>query len=290
MSVSPVSEFRVGGVLGRSISILRRNFGTFGTLALLFTWPLLFVSDDTDIDLDGERLGQPGREAPVFDTGPAEGEIAAVVAIVAVVLLFVMALYMLATSTMVYGTFQDLRGRRVGVGECIRRGLATVIPVIGIAILSTLLIILVSGLLSLPGILIVSGTPVLGVAWIAAAVVVPSLMIYTALWVAVPVAVVERPGVIASMRRSAALTKGYRWRILGVLLVIGLLNGVAEAIATSPFGGSGGAAGGMAETVIGYLVTVFFAAWGAVATAVAYHDLRAVKEGIGVNEIAAVFD
>ena len=44
------------------------------------------------------------------------------------------------------------------------------------------------------------------------------------------------------------------------------------------------------HAVVSYLATAFFIAFGAVTTAVAYHDLRLVKEGLGIDEIAAVFD
>ena len=38
------------------------------------------------------------------------------------------------------------------------------------------------------------------------------------------------------------------------------------------------------------LVSAFFTALGAVASAVAYHDLRAVKEGFDIDQFASVFD
>jgi len=257
------NEFRVGSVLGRSLSVLTRNIVPFGILGLIFTWPL--VLDDAE--------GEPGTEAPsgVDPAGAVDALVLAefiiVLAIVLGIIFLVIAMYMLCISTMAYGTFQDLRGSRVRVVECLRRGLSTVFPVVGVAFLNTVLVIL--------------GTM---------ALIIPGIMLWVALWVAVPVAVVERPGVIASLRRSAWLTKGHRWRIFGIVLVLGLLNGVANSVVLVPFATLTGDAAAAVANVVAYLITVFFMAWGAVAAAVAYHDLRLEKEGVGVNEIAAVFD
>ena len=54
---------------------------------------------------------------------------------------------------------------------------------------------------------------------------IPGLIIYTVLWLVVPVAVVERPGIVASLRRSSMLTKGYRWQIFGMVLILGVADG-----------------------------------------------------------------
>ena len=152
--------------------------------------------------------------------------------------------------------------------------------------LSTLAILLIGGLLSIPGFLIAtSGGSLFDTVWVIAAIAIPGLMLYSALWVAVPAAVVERTGVVASMSRSATLTRGYRWRVFGIVLLLGLLNMTAGWIATLPFD-----LGGTAHSVAEFAVAAVFTAWSAVAAAVAYHDLRLEKEGIGVNEIAAVFD
>lgn len=279
MSLGGAVEFRVGSVLSRSIWVLRRNAVVFGALAMLFTWPSLFVSGETGQDQS------PGSALVVSSTGDIGGlGTTAIVAVVVAVMLFVLILYMLASCTMVYGTFQVLRNRPVGVGDCIRRGLPAVPRVIGIAILSVLAFLLVGGLLALPGFLILSGSSMIGFVWMFAAFLIPGLMIYTALWVAVPAAVVERTSVADSMRRSTNLTKGCRWRVFGVLLVLAVLNLVAETVISLPFDTAG-----IAYSIVGFAVTAFFTAWSAVAATVAYYDLRSEREGIGIDDIAAIF-
>ena len=92
------------------------------------------------------------------------------------------------------------------------------------------------------------------------------------------------------------LTKGYRWRIFLILLVLfvilivmSLLIGVVTA--GMMFGGSGE----MNTTFTGVLVmqwilSAFISAFMAVLSAVSYHDLRVAKEGVDTDRIASVFD
>ena len=267
MTAITVSEFRVGEVLGRSIAILGRNLVPFGILALIFTWPLLFFSSPMAEDVASGTTSPYGSGAAGSTDPFTAGEVAVIGGVVLAAVVVAIVLYMLSTSTMVYGTFQDLRGRRIGVATCVRRGLATVFPVLGVALLYTLAVMLGS-----------------------VALIVPGVMLYTAFWVAIPVAVVERPGVVASLKRSAALTKGHRWRIFGMIMVLALLNGVVDSTLQMSSNGAAGTAAMAVHAVVSYLATAFFIAFGAVTTAVAYHDLRLVKEGLGIDEIAAVFD
>jgi len=117
-------------------------------------------------------------------------------------------------------------------------------------------------------------------------------------WVAIPASVVERPGVIASLKRSASLTKGHRWRIFGIYFVILITMMVASGMAQTPLAVSTATSGiatemsaiFIATNILALLVNAFFVALGAVASAVAYHDLRAVKEGFDIDQYASVFD
>jgi uncharacterized membrane protein len=118
------------------------------------------------------------------------------------------------------------------------------------------------------------------------------------LWVAVPAAVIERNG-LSALPRSAALTKGYRWRIFGLLLVlffilfvlslpIGAIGGVLVLMAMS-----GDGSVDVVITIImalNWIVASFTGAFSAVVYAVSYHDLRVAKEGADTQQIASVFD
>jgi len=175
--------------------------------------------------------------------------------------------FMLA-ATLVYGTVLELRGGRASLLECMSRGLSLLFPVIGVGILVGIIIGLFSLLLIIPGII--------------AAVM---------LWVAVPAAVVERPGIVDSLKRSIELTKGYRWPLFGLILILMIINTVIGAAVGGIAGLAAGAVlGPIGLVMINLVVQAFSGALFAVASAVAYHDLRIAKEGASVNDIAAVFD
>jgi hypothetical protein len=117
--------------------------------------------------------------------------------------------------------------------------------------------------------------------------IVPGVMAITMLFVVIPVCVVEGLGPGASIKRSRELTKGQRWRILGIYLapaiVITICNLLLQRIGLRVFGMPGYAAGS-------FLVAAAGGSYQAIANIVTYHDLRAVKEGLQIEQLAAVFD
>jgi hypothetical protein len=166
-----------------------------------------------------------------------------------------------AQATSLYGAFQDMRGQPFTIGQSIRIGLARATPVIGVAILT--------GLAAGLGMLLF---------------IVPGVIIGCMLCVAIPACVIEKTGVTASLSRSVALTKGYRWQIFGLFLlivVIALVGGLVLAM----IGGAG-----MLGQLLGFAWQVVSTAFSAVLFAVIYHDLRAAKEGIDLDTLANIFD
>jgi len=61
--------------------------------------------------------------------------------------------------------------------------------------------------------------------------IVPGLYLMTIWAVVLPVAVVERPGVFDAFGRSRGLVRGNGWKVLGVVLLLGLLLAVSAALA-----------------------------------------------------------
>jgi hypothetical protein len=166
-------------------------------------------------------------------------------------------------AVIVYGAFQDLRGHPVRLNDALMKGLARFFPIIGLAIVSSIGIAVGMLLLIVPGI-------ILAIMWS----------------VALPVCVLEQLGPISSLGRSSDLTKGHRWKILGViiLLVIGnVLGAFLLGLLLAPVG--------FMVTVIGSLVwTALWTAYYNSVLVMIYHDLRVSKEGVDVEQIAAVFD
>jgi hypothetical protein len=177
-------------------------------------------------------------------------------------------LNMVATGAMTYGVFQQLRGRSAGLGQCLLVGVKRMLPVLGVGILAAICI---------------------GLGFVA--LLIPGIILLCMLWVAVPVAVVERPGVFGSLSRSAELTKDNRLRIFGVVVVLFAINKLAEYLLESGVIGDAPSVGDIKLYLLLVLVTsLALGALSAVAAAVGYHDLRASKEGVGVEELARVFE
>lgn len=106
---------------------------------------------------------------------------------------------------MVVGLVRDVQdGRRdTSVGDLARSAMPVILPLIG------------------AGFLIVIGVG-LGLLLL----IVPGLYLLTRWSVTAPALVVERGGVIASLRRSRELVQGHGWPVFGTLLVTFLLAGV----------------------------------------------------------------
>lgn len=172
-------------------------------------------------------------------------------------------------ATLIYGTVMELRGMHAGVGKCIQVGLVRALPVMLTAIVAGLAI---------------------GVGFIL--LIVPGIIVMTILYVAIPVAVVERPGIMAALSRSSELTRGYRMRIFGLVFVV---MGTAVLI-NYLIGSKVGDAFLEDPSSLGtylYASTAFeivLAILGAIISAVVYHDLRAIKDGVNIDELAAVFE
>jgi hypothetical protein len=236
-------EFRVGRVLNRAAAIVKRNFPRLFVIVAVAELPSLLLSDTT--------------RSPIVDTNQLA------LAIFGFVLAVV--LNQLSQAILVYAAFQDMRGQPVSLVESIRAGLRRLLPVIGLAVLGS--------------ILAVAGLAVL---------VVPGLIVLTAWFVATPVCVVERLGPWRSLDRSARLTKGYRWKIFGLLVSLILIAGLGATLIE--FLVSAVAPGSLLVSIGGLVWDATWTASSAIVGVVAYRDLRVAKEGIDTEQIAAVFD
>jgi len=178
----------------------------------------------------------------------------------------------IAAGAMAYGVFMQLRGQRVGTGQSIVFGLRSLLPVLGVG----LLVAVVVGLAST-------------IAW-----GVPGLVLQLFFFVAVPAAVVEKSSLLEALVRSKQLTDDYKVTIFGTLMLITLAT-YAFSFAVGALVRWGIPAPSSSDKmhqaqIVLRSVTLVFGAWYSVAAAVAYHDLRVHKDGVGTEEIAKVFD
>jgi len=171
---------------------------------------------------------------------------------------------MLSQAVVLYGAFQDMRRRPVSLAESLKVGLRRVMPVVAIGII---VVVLVSF-----GIILF---------------VVPGLILFAKWSVAIPVCVVERLGPSASLARSSELTKGHRWKIFGLMLLLFIIGSVVSPALDEMVPLVGGTT---LTVIVSLLWNGVWGAFSAIAVVVTYHDLRVAKEGVSIDEIAAVFD
>jgi hypothetical protein len=170
------------------------------------------------------------------------------------VMLVRVALGYVLTAAIVRGAIVDLDGRKASLGDCLSMGLGYFVGLI---------------LLIVPGVILM-------LAWS----------------VATPVLVIERKGVFGSLSRSAELTRGHRWSMLGLYVCMGLLM----IVLSLPCGLVTGIVSAMTPgnlvpaLIFSSLVSAVEAMFIAVALTAAYTELRGSREGVGVAELASVFD
>jgi hypothetical protein len=126
------------------------------------------------------------------------------------------------------------------------------------------------------------------------------VFLYVRLAFAAPAMLLERLGVLSALRRSWRLGTGSWWRVLGVLLLTGVIGWVASSLLQLPFGIIGQlvavAMGGdqgtsvtgplLVSSVVSNLGAVVAAAvvspFGAAVVCLLYIDLRIRREGLDV--------
>lgn len=181
------------------------------------------------------------------------------------------ALRALLLGSVIYIAVEDLDSRRARLGPAILFGVQMTIPVLLMTLLINLGFIVGS-------LLIVTG-----------------MMLMLRWFVAVPVRIIEGPGFRRVLSRSAALTKGHRWKLFGLSVSYGVLVivlSLPSAQLTGVFAGKTTPLAGFNPGL--YLMTmvlsVVASAISAVGTATIYGELRRVKEGGLPNQLAAVFE
>jgi membrane-anchored glycerophosphoryl diester phosphodiesterase (GDPDase) len=256
--VTTIDDFNIGSVLGQSWSLFKKNFISFGlTSILLLAVPIVLLM---------------GLAMPVMMKGGA-------IWVAQLPSLLQLFFQMVLMGAITYGTYAALDGKTPSLQDLVSRGLSGVLPLLGITVIFILVMIPSAFLLMIPFI-------ILACMW----------------WVAVPAAIVEKAGVIGSLKRSAELTKGARMKIFGLILLYVLLSLVVGLISLLFLSGGGFSLsaitqGSMAMLTGGFsLFMIFSQALGAlmfafvcVVIAVCYAELRRIKDGVSVRDVAHIF-
>jgi hypothetical protein len=275
------AEFRIGRVLSQASSVVARNFIKFVLVGSTASLPGLLISM-IPIKLPAATSQNGGMR--IWSA------------------LLVIVLSSLVQSTLVHAAAQVMRGQSVNIAESMRAGLRRFFPVIGIwfAAFAAALTLGV-GLV----VIVERATPALPnlSGLIAVITTIGVLVLICALYVswvaAVPACVIEQLGPWRSLRRSRELTKGHRWRLFGLLLLVlivfilfsGILGTVLAAVTGAAIFSSSallfGAKGAQAVNLI--LSGVWSACFAAI-MAVTHHDLRTAKEGVSAERILPIFE
>jgi hypothetical protein len=248
-------DFRIGQVFSRAWSVFSGNFLKFMVVTGIASLPPLLIP----------------RPSPATPENPFGG----VGLTFFLVMFLTLVLGTLSQAIVLYGAFQDMRGRPVSLADCLKVGLRRLFPIIGLALSVGVAVMLASMLLIFPGI-----------------------MLYMMWFVATPVCVVEQLGPFRSLRRSRELTKGHRWKLFGLMLVIlipalivgAILGAVIAILGTGGFLSMSTAFATPLGQVVNLIWSAAWSAFYAIVIVVTYHDLRVAKEGIDTEQIAAVFE
>jgi hypothetical protein len=228
--------FTLGSILGEVFSIYKENFLAFVLITALVSIPTIVT-------------------VLILAKNPLVGGIAALISMVT---------GPIGAGAITYGVYEYLSGRQTTIADCLRVGFSKVLPVLGVALLT--------------GLIVAAGM---------VACIVPGIIAYMVFAVAVPVAIQERVGVLDALRRSSTLTEGHRWDIFGVFFVLGIIM-IAVTLPVNMifiFGGHPERAQLAAQ-----VIQVLVGGLTATAPAVMYYRLRSAKESIDVRDIASVFD
>jgi hypothetical protein len=106
-----LSDFRVGSVLNRTLSVLSRNFLTFFIVTTIAGLPTVLLSH-SGMFMDGKTVQNPGQ----------------VFGMLLLSLFLGIVLYTFSQAIVLYGAFQDMRGRSVSLVESLQVGLRRFFP------------------------------------------------------------------------------------------------------------------------------------------------------------------
>lgn len=249
-------KFQIGRVFNTSFAVIGRNAGLCLGLAALFSaLPTLILDLWAKTHTGNLEGGDPAASAE------PEVILSGSVVIVGFGLLYFI-LSLLLQSALVRATIEDLNGKKPSFADCVSIAIRCLLPTLGIGLLVGL-----------------------GVGFASMALLVPGILLWLGWCVSVPVLVQERLGVFGSMARSRALAKGSRWSLLGLFVILFLfIIAVELALGTVLL-----LFGGIVATVLNALGSAIISTVLSIATAVSYVELRQVKEGTGVNELAEIF-
>ncbi|MBN9673388.1 hypothetical protein [Roseibium aggregatum] len=256
-AVEPNPSLGVGTIVSESFSILFKNF------VLVFI--VAFIPSLIGLLISGLLIG---FEAAL---GIEEQNVAGGISVLANVVsaLIDLVVYSVTTALVIQLAYDAKLSRPIRIGRYFGPALSAIVPLVVLS--------LVAGILATIGFVIL---------------IVPGIWVYAVFAVVAPVVVIERAG-FTGLGRSAALTKEYRWPIVGAFILAFLIAIALSAVAillASLAAGIGGVSGLIIAVMVFTALSTMGTGLISIVTSMIYARLREIKEGVSVDQIAAVFD
>ena len=193
----------------------------------------------------------------------------------------------LTQTALVFGTMQNLRGQKATFND-VARGGSFAVPIVIVCVIADI----PSQCAYFARVFLSEDSVVLAIIRLTIAIV--GAVLIAAWWVSGPAIAAERIGILAALKRSAYLTKGRRWAIIALALLLGFAIGVPVYVVTKAVGLDPATLTATLPTtvagVLAYVVYALSSALFAVLTTVCYYRLRSEKEVFGAEEIARIFE
>ena len=252
------SEFRIRRVFSRAWNLVTANI-----------WKFCIVTVVSELPVRAYFLWASAR--PVGGPGPLDGS-----AIRTIIMVLAFVLMLLGQAVLVHIGFQTLRRQPAGLHAAVQEAVARFFPILGLFLAVCLLIF---GMITLLSSLV---EPMLFA--MVFMVVVSGLLVRWSL--ALPACVVEGLGPVDTLGRSAGLTKGHRWKIFGIILLVCAPLPAVTAILEAAMSFIGSSFQYLGQFVLG---VAWITGFNSVLTVI-YHDMRVANEGLDSGQIASVFD
>lgn len=267
-------QFDFGRVMNSTFSAIWHNLLSFVALSLIFVgipafviglWPIFLDFNEAIMSDNTEALAQFMQFAIVSG-----------LAGIAIMIVF----QALLQGAVIRGCIKHFNNEKSSIGDGLRTALKYILPLIGFAILSGLGMMLGFILLIVPGV-------ILALMW----------------YVGVPAIVAEETGVMGAFERSSALTDGYKGWILLFIVLLFFISMIISAVGSAVLLAFGDdpvtqmVTGGTPTTAYWYVnafinaaAQMFSSVMFTAGVAAVYYELRRLKDGVGAESLAAIFD
>lgn len=197
-------------------------------------------------------------------------------------------LWCFAAAAVTRIAFDAKLGRPMSIGAALSAGAKRFLPLVVVSIVMIVLVYLVIVVATVPALLI--GSPVLA-AISAIGGFVASIWVFAVWSVFAPSVIVEGRW-FGALGRSARLTAGYRWAIVGLMVVFFLLLFLISMLSAGLgfAGASMGAVGIVFSVAVNAIMTAFFYAVFSTLFALLYARLTEIKEGGSIEGLVEIFD